>query len=98
MIGQTIKMPLRRYRHGGYRSPGFRKKYRPVAIDSSFSQTPGIRRQPACACGGGCPRCSGIIQPKLTIARPYDRYEQEADRVADQILRMPDSEIQRKPT
>ena len=29
------------------------------------------------------------IQAKLTISRPGDEYEQEADRVADQVMRMP---------
>ena len=29
-------------------------------------------------------------QPKLTIGAPNDRFEQEADRVADEIVRMPD--------
>ena len=31
----------------------------------------------------------GIIQPKLKIGAPNDKYEQEADRVADQVMRMP---------
>jgi hypothetical protein len=31
-----------------------------------------------------------LVQPKLTIDRPGDRYEQEADRVADQVMRMPE--------
>lgn len=31
-----------------------------------------------------------IIQRKLTVSNPNDLYEQEADRVADQVLRMPD--------
>lgn len=30
-----------------------------------------------------------FIQPKLKIGRPGDRYEQEADRVADQVMRIP---------
>lgn len=30
-----------------------------------------------------------FIQPKLKIGAPNDRYEQEADRVADQVMRMP---------
>ena len=36
------------------------------------------------------------IQPKLKIAQPNDKYEQEADRVADQIMRMPDPSVQRQ--
>ncbi|MGH7792516.1 MAG: eCIS core domain-containing protein, partial [Thermodesulfobacteriota bacterium] len=33
---------------------------------------------------------SGVIRAKLTIGQPGDVYEQEADRVADQVMRMPD--------
>ena len=32
----------------------------------------------------------GRIQAKLTVGQPNDKYEQEADRVADQVIRMPD--------
>jgi hypothetical protein len=31
---------------------------------------------------------SGVLQPKLTVSQPGDHYEQEADRVADQIVQM----------
>lgn len=56
-----------------------------------------LQRQPACACGGGCPRCREkhqsttampMIQPKLKISPPDDVYEREADRVANQVMRM----------
>ncbi len=40
---------------------------------------------------------SGFFQTKLTIGQPNDKYEQEADRVAEQIMRTSDSDIQRKP-
>ena len=33
---------------------------------------------------------SGTIQAKLTIGQPNDKYEQEADRMADQVMRMPE--------
>ncbi len=58
--------------------------------------------QRACACGGSagltgeCEDCKTKkllgqqIQPKLTIGSPNDEYEQEADRVADQVMRMPE--------
>ena len=36
------------------------------------------------------------IQPKLNINTPGDQYEQEADRVADQIMQMPEPTVQRK--
>lgn len=38
---------------------------------------------------------SGLIQPKLTVNRPGDQFEQEADRVADEIMRMPEPKVQR---
>lgn len=35
-------------------------------------------------------RQSGFFQPKLTINQPNDIYEQEADAVADKVMRMPE--------
>lgn len=40
---------------------------------------------------------TGRLQAKLTIGQPNDKYEQEADRVADQIMSMPASQIRTKP-
>ena len=31
-----------------------------------------------------------VIQPKLTVSQPNDKFEQEADRVADQVMRIPE--------
>ncbi|MCP4256660.1 MAG: DUF4157 domain-containing protein [Planctomycetes bacterium] len=36
-------------------------------------------------------------QAKLTIGQPNDKYEQEADRIADQVMVMPDPKLQRQP-
>ncbi len=60
---------------------------------------PTIQRKSSCACGGECPRCQSIlpIQAKLKIGAPDDKYEQEADRVADQVMHMSDPAVQRKP-
>jgi hypothetical protein len=33
------------------------------------------------------------IQPKLKISAPNDKYEQEADRIADQVMRMPEPSV-----
>jgi hypothetical protein len=54
---------------------------------------PTIQRK--CACGGSCASCAADeeklrIQTKLSVGAANDVYEQEADRVADQILRMPE--------
>src|SRR5215213_165674 len=35
------------------------------------------------------------IRPKLKVNAPGDQYEQEADRVAEQVMRMPESQLQR---
>jgi hypothetical protein len=61
------------------------------------TQTPIVQLKPICPCDGGCPRCTGVIQPKLTVGEPNDIYEQEADRIADEVMRMPAPAIQTKP-
>jgi outer membrane protein OmpA-like peptidoglycan-associated protein len=55
---------------------------------STIGQT--IQRQPTCACGGSCPRCEAgpPVQTKLNVSTPGDFYEQEADRVAEEVMRM----------
>lgn len=62
--------------------------------------------QRKCACGGAagmtgeCEGCrkkklaGGALQKKLTVNEPGDKYEQEADRVADAVTRMSDSDTQ----
>ncbi len=53
-----------------------------------------IQRKSSCACGGGCARCqagsesddTSKLQKKLSIGASNDPLEQEADRVADQIM------------
>ena len=40
---------------------------------------------------------SGALQAKLRIGQPRDKYEQEADRVADAVMRMPEPQLQRQP-
>ena len=59
-----------------------------TAIPSALS----ARRKSSCACGGGCPSCNTEtkIQPKLKIGAVGDRYEQEADRVTEQVMHMPE--------
>lgn len=43
-----------------------------------------------CPFGGVCHTCPARVQAKLKIGQPGDKYEQEADRVADEVMRMPD--------
>jgi Domain of unknown function (DUF4157) len=56
----------------------------PIPISFDFSKLPIFPPQQA------------RIQPKLKINAPGDRYEQEADRVAEQVMRMPEPQVQRK--
>ncbi len=60
--------------------------------------SPLLRKNNGCLCGGGGPRCKQQvpIQTKLAVSQPGDVYEQEADRVAEQVMRMPALVIQRK--
>jgi peptidoglycan hydrolase-like protein with peptidoglycan-binding domain len=39
----------------------------------------------------------GVLQRKLTINQPGDAFEQEADRVAEKVMRMPDPAATREP-
>ena len=39
-----------------------------------------------------------MLQTKLTVNTPGDRYEQEADRISEQVMRMPEPQLQRACT
>jgi hypothetical protein len=41
------------------------------------------------------PKLAGKVQAKLTVGPPGDVYEQEADRVSDYVMRMPELQLQR---
>ncbi len=64
-------------------------------LGNAYVQQVGAPRiQRACACGGTCPDCAGHgdeprLQARLTVGPPGDRYEREAERVAEQVMRMP---------
>jgi hypothetical protein len=40
---------------------------------------------------------SGQLPAKLGIGKPGDRFELDADRVADQVMRLPEPVVQMKP-
>lgn len=72
----------------------------PFTTSSSFSQASSGLLQRKCACGGAagmtgaCEECSKKkrlgLQTKLEVSEPGDIYEQEADRISEQIIRMPE--------
>lgn len=50
-----------------------------------------VLQKSGCSCGGACPKCQlskNNASSQYLITQPNDRYEQEADRVADQVMRM----------
>lgn len=65
-----------------------------ATTDLTCAAPPALQR--ACACGAAkgvddqCPSCAAQarlgVQPKLTLNRLGDRYEQEADRIADRVV------------
>jgi 3D (Asp-Asp-Asp) domain-containing protein len=76
--------------------------WQPINL-STLSQGEILQRK--CACGssagaaGTCGKCQskeGMLQTKLSIGASDDKYEQEADRVADEVMRMPEPKIQRQ--
>jgi hypothetical protein len=73
-----------------------------------ISATSGLLLQRKCACGGSagmtgeCEECKHKkflgkpLQTKLRVNEPGDEYEREADRVADQVIRMPNAQVGRE--
>ncbi|WP_370401372.1 eCIS core domain-containing protein [Sulfitobacter sp. JB4-11] len=67
-----------------------------IATDAAVQSHTAPHLQRACACGASkgvedqCPTCAAQerlgVQPKLTVNKPGDRYEQEADRIADRVV------------
>lgn len=74
---------------------------RPLARSSSPlppGEGPGVRAALPTTLSVPAPLLSAPItlQPKLTVNTPGDKYEQEADRVADMVMRMPEPTNQRE--
>jgi Domain of unknown function (DUF4157) len=91
MRSLATKQPINdvvKQQHGG--------KGRGRSISPLSTVMPILQRQ--CACGGGCPRCQDELgmQTKLKISEPGDKYEQQADRIADEVMRMPEPSLQRQ--
>ena len=53
-------------------------------------------KQSYCPFGGACHTCPAMMQTKLKINTPGDKYEKEADRVANLVFRDNTTQIQRK--
>lgn len=79
--------------HGQKNAPPEHKKI--SAYQPLFSEQRALVQRKGCACGGGCPMCKNkkevvqpglVIQPKLKVGATNDKYEQEADRVAEHVV------------
>lgn len=91
----NARQQLRRHEQGAARwSAAMPQRAMPAA--RPLRQSPLRLNRASCACGGTCPRCrdetknAAMPQPKLTVNEPGDAFEQEADRAADQVMRMAD--------
>ncbi len=49
-----------------------------------------------CPTGGVCHTCPEQVQTNLKISQPGDKYEREADRVAEQVMRIPNPTVSQK--
>ncbi len=64
------------------------------AIEQTNGQSVRGQIQRACTCGGSCSSCmqehdiQGKLQTKVKLGDPHDKYEQEADRVAETVVWM----------
>ena len=65
---------------------------------ASRARRPASAPLPGGHCTGSALLRRDLIQAKLTVSQPDDRFEKEADRVADQVLRMPAPALTRPDT
>src|SRR5947209_12047105 len=70
------------------------KATKPVRTVADAQQIPAWA---AMAYGDGLPP-GLMLQTKLTVSQPGDTYEQEADRISQQVMRMPEPQLQRACT
>jgi len=81
-------------------NPGFGHNFGNIRVTSgeSFKQScPLALSSPTyCPFGGACHTCPARIQTKLMVGESGDKYEQEADRVAEQMMQMSESQPVRK--
>jgi hypothetical protein len=73
-----------------------RQRNSAIAPKPPFTTRPGIHPLVQLQRQIGNQAVNRLIQAKLKVGKPNDVYEQEADRVADTVMRMPDPLIQRQ--
>jgi hypothetical protein len=61
-----------------------------VALGSVSTNACPLATPRTCPFGGACHSCPTRVQAKLEVGAADDEYEREADRVADEVMRMPE--------
>lgn len=73
------------------RKPVAAKTSRPLPrarmVPKPVGVLPDLQLKSGCSCGGFCPSCQAK-EEGLTLGQPGDRFEQQADKVADKVMRM----------
>lgn len=71
---------------------------RTTSLSTGATRSTLLQRQSNCACGGGCPRCeqAALIETPLSISKPSDRDEQAADRIAESVMQISETSLQRQ--
>jgi Domain of unknown function (DUF4157) len=98
--------PARRPAHHGHRFPRFGRIIGDQAIQQTLSthvEEPGVGLAASASPRFGYdfsriplyPRAAEQTQAKLAINKPGDEYEQEADRISERVMRMPDPQLHR---
>jgi len=98
--------PARRPAHHGHRFPQFERIMGDQAIQQTLSthvEEPGVGLAASASSRFGYdfsriplyPRVAEQTQAKLAVNKPVDEYEQEADRISERVMRMPDPQLHR---
>ena len=91
-VGQITKVPEVKQSNSNSR---VRRTKRLQSIDTKVDRILYLQRTAGNQAVSGLMK-SGALQAKLRIGQPGDVYEQEADRVADAVMQMPEPGVQRQ--
>jgi hypothetical protein len=100
--GATVRMVHAKYQerlHPRSLRASFKDQRRGARVGYPAATTALPERSPTCARGGTCPRCKkqqrlqAKLPTHLAVSEPGDESERQADRMADRVMRLPDSEV-----
>src|SRR5688572_7718916 len=88
MFTHTSKSDVSKVVRAEHRSQHISVPSGPTPLGDFVFPAATLFRKSFCACGGGCPSCNSGSRDHR-VSQPDDPAEIEADRMADQIMRMP---------